>query len=170
MSLVVGGVGGGGDIGLAAILVEHYGLQGRVSAVVSFARCKTGKRGVGRSVAGALVEVVPGLGLGRRAFEDKLPLVASGAWISRWSKKRPSTPPRLSRIYRALRRTARQGGEDSLRRMITSIIEKHAARKPHYPNAGAGPAVNPSTLSIIGTCFLVVSVEPVRSTGVPRPR
>ncbi len=326
MALIVGGVGGGGDVGLAAILVEHYGLQGKVSAVVSFARCKTGKRGVRRRVAGALVEVAASSGLGRRVFEDKLPMVAgwarrvylvctedpwngveeamdwvgaelapgcslhadiggdalllgyeeglgsyrtdavaraaiayaarrhgiqaflavgaagaeggggeialldlaatlsymdeSGAilaavqpsleslWIarallrlaesgmlplyvqavegrktarvdmaylhgeyriepwysyaiildasrhcelsplckaalgrgvagiSRWSKKRPDPPPRLSKIYRVLRRTARQGGEDYLRWRITSVIEKHAARKPPLPECG----------------------------------
>ncbi len=102
-------MGGGGDVGLAALLVEHYMLQGRVSAVVSFARCKTGKhRGIGRRVAGALVEVAPASGLGRRVFEDKLPLVASwarrvyivctedpwgGTWRRPWTGSRASWRP-----------------------------------------------------------------------------
>ncbi len=77
--LVVGGLGGGGDVGLAAILVESWRIQREVAAVVSFARCRTGKRGVGKRVAGALVRVEPGDNLGPRVFEDKLARIAEWA-------------------------------------------------------------------------------------------
>lgn len=77
MTLVVGGLGGGGDVGLVAILVEDLGLQDRVSAVASFAKCSPGDRGIpGRRVTGALIEVGPWPSLGRRVFEDKLLRVA----------------------------------------------------------------------------------------------
>ncbi len=80
MSLVVGGLGGGGDAGLASIIVEGFGIAGRVSAVASFARCRAGgPRGIGARVAGALVRVPEGPSLDRRLFEDKLRLAAPWA-------------------------------------------------------------------------------------------
>ena len=82
MALIVGGLGGGGDVGLAAILVEYLGLEESVSAIASFARCSPDSAGtLGKSVAGALVEIKRSSSLGRRFFEDKLLRVA---W---WARK-----------------------------------------------------------------------------------
>ena len=79
-TLIVGGLGGGGDVGLAAVLVEAYRLQDRIPAIVSFAKCVAdSSRGIGRHVAGALMEVEPGASLNRRVFEDKLMQVAGWA-------------------------------------------------------------------------------------------
>lgn len=82
MGVVVGGLGGGGDVGLAAVLVEDAGLQGRVEAVASFARCSARVAPPGlKRVRGALYAVAPEADLGRRVFEDKLRSVA--AWARR---------------------------------------------------------------------------------------
>ena len=80
MAVIVGGIGGGGDVGLAAVIVEDVGLRGSVSAIASFNRCsrRTAPGGLER-VAGALYRVGRGARLGRRVFEDKLPLVAGWA-------------------------------------------------------------------------------------------
>jgi len=80
VGIVVGGIGGGGDVGLAVVLVEDRGLGRSVEAVVSFARCsrRTAPPGLER-VGGALYRVVPGARLGRRVFEDKLGAAVSWA-------------------------------------------------------------------------------------------
>ncbi len=78
--VVVGGLGGGGDVGLASIIVEALGLGDRVAAVASFHRCWAGgSRGVGARVRGALVRITGGVDLGRRVFEDKLQGIAGWA-------------------------------------------------------------------------------------------
>ncbi len=79
MGVIVGGIGGGGDVGLAVVVVEDARLQDSVEAVASFARCSRRKvpNGLGR-VAGALYRVLPGAVLGRRVFEDKL--VSTVGW------------------------------------------------------------------------------------------
>ncbi|MDK2383996.1 MAG: DUF1152 domain-containing protein, partial [Candidatus Korarchaeota archaeon] len=80
MSIVVGGLGGGGDVGLAAVIVEDLGLADEVAAVVSFARCGSGRVPGGfRRVEGALYDIDPRAGLGRRFFEDKLAVIAGWA-------------------------------------------------------------------------------------------
>jgi len=66
-----GGLGGGGDVGLSLMLVEEYGLWGRLGAVVSFANCRA-RYAAGRRVRGAVVEVEEGVSADRRFFEDKL--------------------------------------------------------------------------------------------------
>lgn len=81
MGVIVGGIGGGGDVGLAVVVVEDARLQGSVEAVASFARCsgRTVPNGLER-VAGALYRVLPSAVLGRRVFEDKL---VSTVWWAR---------------------------------------------------------------------------------------
>jgi len=78
--VIVGGLGGGGDVGLASMIVEGFRLSNRVAAVVSFNRCLAGgPRGVGVRVKGALARVECGSDLGRRVFEDKLCRIADWA-------------------------------------------------------------------------------------------
>ena len=75
MAVIVDSLGGGGNNGLAAELVEAYRLQDRVEAVISFANCVAdGGRGIDKQVAWAFVEVELGINLDRRVFEDK-PLI-----------------------------------------------------------------------------------------------
>ncbi len=68
--IIIGGLGGGGDVGLSAILVEEFNLHRKVSAIVSFARCniRHGKE----FIKPALLRIYPGVSLGKRVFEDKL--------------------------------------------------------------------------------------------------
>ncbi len=73
--LIVGGLGGGGDVGLAAVAVSAFNVEEHVSAVVSFASC-SGSSGLGEHVAGSLVKVKAWPSLGRRFFEDKLARIA----------------------------------------------------------------------------------------------
>ncbi len=68
-NLTIGGLGGGGDVGLTAILVKGWRAERKVKAVLSFARCKAGRRGIGEPLAGALVRVEPGSSLGPWARE-----------------------------------------------------------------------------------------------------
>ena len=80
MPVLVGGLGGGGDVGLAVVLAEDRGFKSRVSAVASFANCSSRHVPPGlRRVAGALYMVEEGADLGRRVFEDKLPRVVPWA-------------------------------------------------------------------------------------------
>jgi hypothetical protein len=73
----MGGLGGGGDIGLSIILLEHLGLWNRLKAFVSFYRCSS-QNAPGKPVVGALREVRQGETVNkRRFFEDKL-------WIVGW--------------------------------------------------------------------------------------
>ncbi len=71
--IILGGLGGGGDVGLALILAEHSQLWNRLGAVVSFARCKPLRRWVfGERVSRALIRVAQGSVPSRRFFEDKI--------------------------------------------------------------------------------------------------
>ena len=82
MGIIVGGLGGGGDIGLAAVIVEDSGLADSVAAVLSFARCDSRRVPDGlERVEGALYRVIPDAYLGRRFFEDKLYRIT--AWARR---------------------------------------------------------------------------------------
>lgn len=68
MKIIVGGLGGGGDVGLALIVAFSLGLRGFV--VASFSKCRSASIEAKR-IHGALVRPHPGR-LGKRFFEDKL--------------------------------------------------------------------------------------------------
>jgi len=68
--MLLGGLGGGGDVGLSLILADSLNLWSHVKAVVSFHSCR-GVRPRER-LAGALYRVEPWSVASRRFFEDKL--------------------------------------------------------------------------------------------------
>ncbi len=75
-SIVIGGLGGGGDVVLALMLAYHLGLDPGDLVVVSFNRCKVRRdRLEDLRVHGSLIRVPPGYFPSRRVFEDKLHLV-----------------------------------------------------------------------------------------------
>ncbi len=77
--IVVGGLGGGGDVILALMILEAYNIGLGSVVVVSFNRCKTRARSFRDiRVEGALVRVPPGYFSSRRIFEDKLYLLEPG--------------------------------------------------------------------------------------------
>ena len=73
-TVVLGGLGGGGDVGLALMLARLAGIDlGRV-VVASFLKCSVERDRLGRlRVEGALIEIPEGFFAERRHFEDKLP-------------------------------------------------------------------------------------------------
>jgi len=73
--IIVGGLGGGGDIILALMVLKAYSIDLENVVVVSFNKCRT-KRGLHDiRVKGALVRVPPSYFSSRRVFEDKLYLL-----------------------------------------------------------------------------------------------
>ena len=77
--VIIGGLGGGGDVALALILARAMGLRDEDIVVASFFNCSV-TRGRLRSLAveGSLIRIPPGYFPDKRVFEDKLPLVAPG--------------------------------------------------------------------------------------------
>ncbi len=77
--VIIGGLGGGGDVALALILARAMGLRDEDIVVVSFFNCSAAQGGLRRlAVKGSLIRIPPGSFPDRRVFEDKLHLVAPG--------------------------------------------------------------------------------------------
>lgn len=70
MRTIIGGIGGGGDVGLALILAADV-LRGNEIIVASFSRCSS-KHFPSEKVRAALVRPAKGINYGPRFFEDKL--------------------------------------------------------------------------------------------------
>lgn len=70
MRVIVGGVGGGGDVGLA-LLIALDALRGAEAVIASFQRCSS-KTIKAERITGALVRPLPHVDYGPRTFEDKL--------------------------------------------------------------------------------------------------
>ena len=77
--IIIGGLGGGGDIGLAILLARSAGLPLNRVVVVSFHKC-TITRGRLRDIAvrGAVIRIPKGYFPDNRVFEDKLPFIYPG--------------------------------------------------------------------------------------------
>lgn len=77
--LVIGGLGGGGDVALSLMLARAMGVEDEDLVVASFLNCSVA-RGRLRDLAveGSLIRVTTGYFMDRRVFEDKLSLVAPG--------------------------------------------------------------------------------------------
>ncbi len=77
--VVIGGLGGGGDVGLALLLAQAMGLKPRETIVASFLRCSVKRdRLTSLSIEGSLIKVPPGYFADKRMFEDKIHLVEPG--------------------------------------------------------------------------------------------
>ncbi|MCE4629831.1 MAG: DUF1152 domain-containing protein [Desulfurococcales archaeon] len=77
--IVVGGLGGGGDVILALMILKAYNVNLGNIVVVSFNKCRIGKERLHDiQVDGALVRVPPNYFPSRRIFEDKLYLIEPG--------------------------------------------------------------------------------------------
>ncbi len=73
---LLGGLGGGGDVGLALILAQALGLKPEEMVIASFIRCSVDKDKLkDLRVKGSLIKVPPSYFAERRMFEDKLHLV-----------------------------------------------------------------------------------------------
>ena len=77
--VVIGGLGGGGDVGLALLLAQAMGLKPGKTIVASFLRCSVKRdRLTGLSMEGSLIKVPPGYFADKRMFEDKIHLTRPG--------------------------------------------------------------------------------------------
>ena len=71
---IIGGLGGGGDVGLALLLAKSAGIPLNRVVVASFHNCTvTRGRLRGIDVEGSLIQIQKGYFAGKRVFEDKLP-------------------------------------------------------------------------------------------------
>ncbi len=75
-AVALGGLGGGGDVGLALMLAASTGLSLEDIVVLSFLNCSASSSYVERiRVEGSLIEIPQNYFWSRRVFEDKIPLV-----------------------------------------------------------------------------------------------
>ena len=74
--IIIGGLGGGGDVGLAFLLARTVGVPLDRIVVASFHKCTVNRsRLEGIAVRGALIRIPKGYFPDKRVFEDKLPLI-----------------------------------------------------------------------------------------------
>jgi hypothetical protein len=73
-----GGLGGGGDVGLALALLDAAGVGFEEAVIASFMKCNVNSDRLGDlALGGSLIRIPTGYFPSRRVFEDKIPLVES---------------------------------------------------------------------------------------------
>ena len=78
-TLVVGGLGGGGDVALALMLARAMGVGDEDIAVASFLNCSAARSRLrALAVEGSLIRIPPNSLADTRVFEDKLHLAVPG--------------------------------------------------------------------------------------------